>query len=240
MTNFEFLEKITKELKELEQNIDNIKRNREKEINEINKKYDNELQQNIIDKIKLEKQFNEVKKTLIEKYSTFNKLTIGQVLAELITIYNQKEYFSFITDMIYTIKPDLEVSLPTLLILPDPNMETFFNQLDTIQDNNTYIILTNLDKYNDLSIQNKENITIYRLKRIDGSVNTNIYYDQDSTKLPFIYEFINYVISYRIKNKIDDISLEELEKLKDEFVNTHQAEIKEYHKNNNLTLKREK
>ena len=40
---------------------------------------------------------------LLEKYSTFNKKTLGQVLAELTSIYKQEEYISYSATIKYYI-----------------------------------------------------------------------------------------------------------------------------------------
>ena len=203
-------------------------------IKQINLKYEDKINQNMLEKEELIEKYYKIA-DIIEKYSSFQVSTIGQVLTELISTYKQEKYASYI--------PKYKLCYPNylldaiLVIMPEEK-EYFFN---------TYV--------------NDDDDTIVSFKKIKDDVNIIVYTKEDSLLSPrpnikyniihnddkdnpgnllFIKEFIDYVINYRIENKIDDISLEELEKLKDEFINNHQVEIEEYYKKNNLTLKREK
>ncbi len=171
---------------------------------------------------------------IIEKYSSFQSSTIGQVFAELIGIYKQKKYISYTeyAKLCYT-----NYLLDSILIIMPEEKRSFYTWIHDDDDKIVSFKKTKDDKT--ITVYTKED----SLLSMRPNIKYNIVYNDDidnPSNLLFIKEFIDYVINYRIENEIDDISLEELEKLKDEFINNHQVEIEEYHKNNNLTLKRER
>ncbi len=221
-------------------------RKRTQEIEEvtkqINHKYDDIISQNKLEKDKLTEKYYKTAE-VIEKYSTFNTSTLGQVIAELISIYKQEQY-QYIS---YSDKIKLyfsEYILDTVLVITPAYAHKEY-LIDTYKyvDKNNYSLVA----FKDNRIPANILFTVYTkdnsLLLKGPAIKYNIVYNDDINdpkNFIFIKEFVDYVINYRIENKISFISLEELEALKDEFINSHQAEIEEYHKNNNLTLKREK
>ncbi len=239
------LEKLSQELKKNVDTRKKILKNREKDIenaiNQINLKYTDEINHNISEKKEIMNKYHQVR-DLIEKYSTFNKKTLGQVLAELTSIYKQEEYISYSATIMYYIMYNNSLPLKGLMITPTYDKREEFSDMYIEDHNDRLIALANYYKTTNYYKSYGETIKIYETDE-PALLHTNIVYNDDINNpknVIFIKEFIDYVINYRIENKIDYISLEELEKLKDEFINNHQVEIEEYHKNNNLTLKREK
>ncbi len=239
------LEKLSQELKKNVDTKKKILKDREKDIenaiNQINLKYTDEINHNISEKKEIMNKYSQVK-DLIEKYSTFNKKTLGQVLAELTSTYKQEEYISYSATIMYYIMYNNSLPLNGLMITPTYDKREEFSDMYIEDHNDRLIALANYYKTTNYYKSYGETIKIYEADE-PALLHTNIVYNNDINNpknVIFIKEFIDYVINYRIENNIDDISLEELEKLKDEFINNHQVEIEEYHKNNNLTLKREK
>ncbi len=72
------------------------------------------------------------------------------------------------------------------------------------RENNKYVIL----KYTKAHIDNK------KIKFYDNNLNEMIDFDDFS----YLYDFINYVIKYKVKNNKDDLSLEELNYLLEEYI----------------------
>ena len=239
------LEKLSQELKKNVDTRKKILKDREKDIenaiNQINLKYTDEINHNISEKKEIMNKYSQVR-DLIEKYSTFNKKTLGQVLAELTSIYKQEEYISYSATIMYYIMYNNSLPLKGLMITPTYDKREEFSDMYIEDHNDRLIALANYYKTTNYYKSYGETIKIYETDE-PALLHTNIVYNDDINNpknVIFIKEFIDYVINYRIENKIDYISLEELEKLKDEFISNHQVEIEEYHKNNNLTLKREK
>ncbi len=249
--------KYLDELKELEKKLEEnkknlveiqVKKNQEIETNpeQIILNYTDKINQNFLEKNKIIERTIAIKK-LIEKYSTFNRYNLGQVLAEITSIYKQEEYVNYLSTIDYCISYDNHLPIEGLMITPTYDKREEFSNMYIDDHNDRLIALVSYHKVaNPLEkfVMNLYNcITIYEYDFIFKLLHTNIVYNDDINNpknVIFIKEFVDYVINYRIENKIDDISLEELEKLKDEFINDHQIEITEYHKKNNLILKREK
>ncbi len=239
------LEKLRQDLKENADTGKKIRNERSKEIenaiSQINHKYTDRINHNISEEKEIMNKYSQVRE-LLEKYSTFNKKTLGQVLAELTSIYKQEEYISYSATIMYYIMYNNSLPLKGLMITPTYDKREEFSDMYIEDHNDRLIALANYYKTRNYYKSYGETIKIYVADE-PALLHTNIVYNDDINNpgnLLFIKEFIDYVINYRIENKIDDISLEELEKLKDEFINNHQLEIEEYHKKNNLTLKREK
>ncbi len=244
------INELEKKLEENKKNLDEIQSKKDQTIKtameKLNLNYTDKINQNFLEKNKIIERAISIKK-LIEQYSTFNRYTLGQVLAEMTSIYKQEEYVSYLATIEYYICYDNHLPIEGLMITPTYDKKEEFSDMYIDDHNDQLIALVDYYKVarpvEKFAISLYNTITIYEYDIIIQSLHTNIVYNNDINNpknVIFIKEFIDYVINYRIENKIDDISLEELEKLKDEFINNHQVEIEEYHKNNNLTLKREK
>lgn len=150
---------------------------------------------------------------LIEKYSTFNSIYIAYILAELISVFEGKKYI--ISEMSYHPEKGSPAQVQDILvIIEEKNLEKI-NAINHISERYFYhliktkkIILVD-SKY---SLYMPETIKFYKFET--GTINQNI----SLRGYTYLKDYIDMVINYRIENNKSEITDEELEKLKNQFI----------------------
>lgn len=165
----------------------------------------------------------------VQKYATFNTEEIGNILAELMSIY-EGTYFEFknisykeigysFLDALLIIdsKKDKDARSRQEVVLPHFIPETNIN----ILINNGYAI-----KFFDRLQRDEipEKINFYEADE-NGNLNLKVRF----RRFQYVKEFVDYVINYKIKNRQHDISVETLESLKNEFICNNIEQIQQYH-----------
>lgn len=211
--NFNFNDKL-KELREIKKVVLNRCKSQATRFNEYrNRQQLNLLRENYKDLDKINERIDIFCKE-IENYSAFKLEDLGKKLAELITIFEGEKYVYQKTHVMY-------------------NDDTF-DSLDVI-------VLNNLKKYNYksryfYSLIKKGNAI--DLQDSNVYINYVLFYEADTYlhrikqntkfgKLSYVKEFIDLLISYKIENKIEDLSKEQLQEFFYEFVKARIDKINE-------------
>ena len=115
------INELEKKLEENKKNLDEIQSKKDQTIKtameKLNLNYTDKINQNFLEKNKIIERAISIKK-LIEQYSTFNRYTLGQVLAEMTSIYKQEEYVSYLATIEYYICYDNHLPIEGLMITP--------------------------------------------------------------------------------------------------------------------------
>lgn len=170
---------------------------------------------------KINEIYNQCK--LIEKYSTFNVKDIGKILASLMSIYEAENYL--VKTISYKIKGALFNDI--MLIINEKKFEQLTAK-NEIQESQINIIVKNgfalklLEDFSENQFPKK--ISIYEADPM-GRVNQNVNF----RSFTYVKNFIEYVINYRIENNLENISFEDLEMLRNQFIKCNLEQIKEYH-----------
>ncbi|MBQ7141291.1 MAG: hypothetical protein IJO32_07310 [Bacilli bacterium] len=202
--NFNFNDKL-KELREIKKVVLDRCKSQATRFNEYrNRQQLNLLKENYKKLDKINKRIDMFCKE-IENYSAFKIDDLGKILAELITIFEGEKYSYQKTHVMY--KDDT------------------FDSLDLI-------VLNNLKKYNYKSryyYSLTKNGNAIDLQDSNIYINYVLFYEADTYlhrikqntrfgKLPYVKEFIDLLISYKIENEIEDLSKEQLQEFLNEFV----------------------
>lgn len=193
-----------------------IEQEKQKQVNEFRKKLDNESKDKVefnqtkINEI-LKEKFNYCKK--LEYYSFFNSNDISKILINLINVFYEKEFIC-ITIPVYK-DSKFQVSKPVKILINRKYKKDYFLV-------NTLIDLVNNGKIVVLDENSINGILFYKYNTDKNDIKPNV----NLEKFPYLKEFIDYVISYKIDRQIDKISYDTLELLKFKFISNKTSEIK--------------
>ena len=226
-------------LKELREKKNNLILKRQS-INDWLKFYKENKDFDYVEKYKTKKQINGITldncykaiddlcKT-VEKYSSFDVDRIGRILSQLITIFEGEKFIyqsaSYYPNVKYynedAVIDSRHVNIIVLNELAQPNWyeERYLNSL--VKNGNAIILFKG-----EHPRSNKYNIKFYQAD-VDNihRINQCIAFG----KLAYVKDFIDYVINFKIENNIEDISFEQLNKLKDTFICMYLEQIKKWH-----------
>ena len=219
----EQLAKLKEEVKTEEKKIYHLHKEEEREIanakDKIRKKYSN-----LIDPI--QNRLNEHNKQIndycicIENYCCFDRETIGKVIAGLMTLFEGKKYVYQVTEcktkQRHDNKPNsmefLAIKNFCLIVDVENKQDTYSDiypsELKRLIREKKLLILSSD------SIKLEKAICFYTIDKDSETFCANI----DFNEFYYIKEFIDYVIAYRVKNKVVEISEDKLCKLRQAFV----------------------
>lgn len=194
-----------------------IEREKERQLEEFKKELDLKYQ----DKIKFnQEKIDEISKEelkyckIVEYYSLFNAENISDILINLINVFSGKE---FICTTIPVYKDSkLQISKPVKILINKEYVKHYFlvkNIVDLINQGKAIILDEN---------QNISGILFYRYNQEKNTINPNI----NLEKFPYLKEFIDSVISYRIERNVIKISSDMLETLKLKFISSKTSKLK--------------
>lgn len=208
-----------------------------KDLDEMQKKELEEAKQLISEKYfklkqnsykKFNKKINDIYNycKLIEEYSTVDS-NIFAVLTELISVFEGEHYV--LEKLNYHKDKSSPASVwETYMIMPknvfdnidNPNYirERYFHHLKKCG-----IALTIVEDWSLYYLPN--DFTFYEAEEM-GRLNPQMSFKG----FPYVKEFIDYVINYRLKNKIEELSVDDMNKLKDEFILHNVEKIKDNYK----------
>ena len=190
-----------------EQEIKEVIQNIEEKYASLDKKYEDEFDIAYIET------YNYC--NLIEKYSSLNREDISIVLSELISTFEGKTYVP--QSLLYHVDGESPAAFWNIFMIMPKDIIEKIKDPRRVQGRYINHLLKNgfAIKLCDEWSQNKwpNELSFYKT---DGMCRVN----QNVSFKGFTYVkcFIDFVINYRIENKIDEISLEELEKLKEQFI----------------------
>lgn len=164
----------------------------------------------------------------VEKYSFFDVDRIGKILSQLITIFEGEKFIYQSTNLYPNIKRDQVDSCIngkyTNVIVLNSLSKPYYNEryLNSLVKNGNAIVLfkgehPRFKKY-DIKFYQANLDTTHRINQCIGF-----------GKLAYVKDFIDYVINFKIENNIEDISFEQLDKLKDTFICMYLEQIKKWH-----------
>lgn len=203
------------------------------ELNEVKGRHIRELQ-------KLSREINESSQKvdsfckLVEHYSSFDSKEIGEVLAEILSTLKGQEYI-YQETLRYTSKVDENGKRVPLVIPYRIIIEKIFAHDSYLDDNISLDDLVNgnmallLDKGLPFS---KRQIRFYCANEKEHDLNALIKFKMPSflkdrlliiDGYVIVAEFIDFLIEYKITNKIESIPLEKLNELKDGFIKSKQV-----------------
>ena len=157
----------------------------------------------------------------IEEYSTFDDQTIGEVLSSIISVFEGKPYFyqdaCYYTSQIeYFLfeKKEFDVCKQVKIVVAESDRHSQYDDqylglsINRLAERGLVLVLDeDIDPL-------KEKITFYR----SNSISHNLTKKVNFGKFSYIKDFIDYVISYRMKNNLKEITKYELDKIKDDFL----------------------
>lgn len=152
---------------------------------------------------------------LIEKYSILNREDISIVLSELISTFEGKTYVP--QSLLYHVDGESPAAFWNIFMIMSKDIIEKIKDPRRVQARYINYLLKNglaiklCDEWSQSKWPNE--LSFYKT---DGMcrVNQNISFKG----FPYVKCFIDSVINYQIENKIDEISFEELEKLKEQFI----------------------
>lgn len=188
-----------------------------------------DFEEKILELKKLRKEINNNIHNFNEKIvncSTFYTYHIVEILTDIIRVYEGKQFK--LGEYCYHPNPKRLIMTETAMLLLNYKRQSFLEQ-GTCHKGKVYA----LQKHGDgivlnwnIKGSNKKLVKFYDINHVNELV-TNI----KLNKFPYIKEFIDFVISYRISHNLEeDISIGRLTKLKEEFIICNSENIKEYHK----------
>lgn len=188
--------------KEIEQKYENIKQQRWNEFNELNAKIRNECE-------------------LIQIASTFNLNDVTEIIAKLISVYENEEYI--IKTLTYKLS-NKDLNNDAKVIVNKANLRIFDKEIKETQFNHMAkngIIIPFIKGFSENNFAKQ--VCFYEANE------TNLNQRITFRKHVYAKEFIDFVITYRVKKNITQISLKQLEELLAKFVYYNFEQIKKYH-----------
>lgn len=151
----------------------------------------------------------------IVSYSTFNIEVLGKYLAEIISLYEGKDYcYQKAPLFIPGVSNDCEV----YLIVDEEYKCDFYEDYDRIYSINT------LERVSKNGVVLSTYLSTLDFYRIDE--NANLVSTIDFERFPYIKKFIDYIVDYRIKNNLETLlSDEQLRELEMFYVYDNVSEI---------------
>lgn len=207
--------KFFEELKQLEEvreqclsEVKKIENEKNMELEQINQKYLN-LSKSTYEKLKEQNDKIYSYYLKLEEYSNFYLGDIGNILADLIGIFEGKDYVYQRTYYNrYGYQYELVQEFVTMIVQKN-EYKKFYNDKEFYalkHEGKSFVLLNNK--------QSDYRISFYKVNKEEYSLIQNV----DWEKFDYVQEFINEVILYKISQNSKDISLEELKKLEIDFV----------------------
>lgn len=214
--NFDFNDKL-KELREIKKVILARCKSQAKRFQEYrNRQQLNLLRENYKELDNINDRIDMFCKT-IENYSAFKINELGEILAELITIFEGEK---FVYQKPHLINKDNTFKVLDLIVLDDLKKGCYKNRYlyslikngnaINLEDNNVFI------RY----------ILFYEADTYLHRINQNTRFG----KLSYVKEFIDLLISYKIENEIENLSIDQLREFEVEFIKSRIDQIKKNYK----------
>ena len=163
---------------------------------------------------------------------------LGPILASIVSIF--EGHLFVYQDLMVQAKSNENNYLNYLVIVAEKYIGCDLENL--ISNNLAYSISKNyiLDckKTPTKSIYDNE-INFYQIRNDDIQENENIYCILNTEPIPYLKEYVDYVIDYRFKNNLLNITESNLLELRKEFINAHQEVIMERAQNYYKTREKE-
>jgi len=212
--------------------IEAVEANKQEEIKKITKSIEKKYSG------KIEKYNEEFKNSvsnihkycrLIEKYSTFNRRDISYILADLVSVFEGKKYI--VSQMSYHPEKGSPAQVQDVLVIIEKSNYEKIKDKNYLEERYLYHLIKN---YKIIVLDAKFSLcmpeTIKFFKFETGTINQNI----SLRGYDYLKEYINMVINYRLENNIEEITEEELENLKNQFILSNKDNIE-----NNLYINAE-
>lgn len=165
----------------------------------------------------------------VEVCSTFNSQDIGDVLSSIISSFEGRSYFYqdacyYTSQVEYFLfeKKQFDVCKQVKIIVAETERHTQYDDeclgarsLSRLADRGLALVLD--EDTNPLN----ETITFYQSNATNHNLTQNVNYG----KFTYVKDFIDYIVSYRIKNNLTEITREELEKIKVDFLLFNEEQI---------------
>lgn len=192
-----------------------IEREKEKQIAELRKKLDDEYKEKIdFNQQKIDEILNEELKIYksIEYYSLFNYEDISKILISIISVFSNKE-FVYTTIPVYK-DSNLQISKPVRILINKKYIQEYFlaKSIADLINKGKAIILD----------ENGNGIFFYKYNKEKNTIISNI----NLISFPYLKEFIDYIISYKIDRQISKVSYDNLDILKFKFISSKTNELK--------------
>lgn len=222
----EELEKIQNKKKEFKTRISWLSTDKQNLIDsiiaEINDKY-KEKEITLNEKVKKCNEDIQIQYKKIEDYSTFNEYEISKVFRDLITIFEGEEYI-YQSDVSCFSERNYRYHNNPNIIIVNNESDNFLRyskeELDfLVKKGKALIVNQNSSK------RDNPKIKFYELNK-KGDLKQLFHFK----KFSYLRDYLNIVIAYKIDNKLENISKEELYKLMIQFINLHLSEIEENYK----------
>lgn len=177
-------------------------------------------------------------KVLVEKYSTFDSNTIGTILSELMSAFEEEEFVCQKAEH-ETYKAGSSIwgggfskfKMKTLLIIKkelveDLDKEGYYYDWDERHNEITKLTTKKLAfLLDEHQCSYSKTVSFYYVYNRE----LKSFFDFNSS-FPYIQEFIDFIIEYRYENHLVEISEQELQSLKEEFLLNKKEEIGDYQK----------
>lgn len=150
----------------------------------------------------------------IENYSVLNRRDISIVLSELISVFEGKNYVS--EDLSYHVDGDSPSARWNIFMIMPQDIIEKIKSFPILHERYINHLLKKglaIKLCGDWSSLMPNKVSFYKTDEM-GRINQNINFKG----FTYVKNFIDYVINFRMDNQIDEISFEELEKLKEEFI----------------------
>lgn len=157
---------------------------------------------------------------LIEEYSTFYRNDIAYILVDLLNVFEGKEHI--LAQLSYHPTSGSPAQVQDILVIIEKNNYDKIKDKKYLEERYLYHLIKNykivlLDGR--FSLCMPETLKFYKFET--GTINQNI-----SLKgYAYLKDFIDMVINYRLENKKEDITDEELENLKNQFILSNREKI---------------
>ena len=198
---------------------------REKRRELINKKQISVIFKESSDAKKFDREIREIDgylyyfKDKIVNASTLNIKTISKVFTDLIRIYDGKNFVLRKMDYIDDTKK---------VILTSGNVRLLINKYRISEDARLSHINILQKEGNAIPLCWNNETNIFKLYSKKG-MNNDLASTVKFNKFPYLKEFADFVISYKLETGIVNLNKVELDKLKKKFVYYHKDEIENYH-----------
>ena len=161
---------------------------------------------------------------IINKYTNFDMRILGPILASIVSVF--EGHLFVYQDLMIQAKPNEKNYVNYLAIVDEKYVGGDLQ--DLISNNLAYPIYKNymllLRGTPTKSVCDYE-INFYSIRNDNIQGEENISYILNTEQIPYLKEFIDYVIDYRFKNNILNIKEEDLLNLRKEFINFNKKDI---------------
>ena len=212
--------------------IETVEENKKEEIREVTKSIEEKYSGKIE---KYKEEFTDSVSNiheycrLIDKYSAFNRRDISYILADLVSVFEGKKYI--VSQMSYHPEKGSPAQVQDVLVIIEKSNFEKIKDKNYLEERYLYHLIKNykiivLDAK--FSLCMPEILKFYKFET--GTINQNI----RLRGYEYLKEFIDMVINYRLEKNIDEITEDELENLKNQFILSNIEQIE-----NNLYINAE-